>query len=223
MISNNPNRSDATAPPLPLDTESLNSDAVLSNSEFLTAEETVRRRHRHVLQLSRVYRDHYWALMAELRRKYRDYLWNYGGSPFVGGDRLEVSDFRKRKVDGPEINRCAQYSCKQKAMPMTRFCHLHILSDSKQMLYKGCKHVASKSGSTAHVCAKPILRSVTPSFCTYHLQRAEKAVAKSLKKAGLSTNESNRMAPVIHIIGAECVHEILKKRRALKEARVNAR
>lgn len=72
------------------------------------------------------------------------------------------------------------------------------------------------------VCGKPILRSTTPSFCNYHLPRAKKSVARSLKQAGLSTNDSNRMAPLIHIIGAEFVHEILRKRRTIKQSKGNA-
>uniref|UniRef100_A0A7N0T7Z9 KAT8 regulatory NSL complex subunit 2 n=1 Tax=Kalanchoe fedtschenkoi TaxID=63787 RepID=A0A7N0T7Z9_KALFE len=193
------------------------SDAMLSDSDLLTAEEMIRRRHRRILQLSRVYRDHYWSLMADLRKRYRDYLWTFGGSPF------DADLNRQGKTDALESNRCAHSNCTKKAMPMTRFCHSHILSDSNQVLYKGCAHLTFKSGSAAPaVCAKPILRSATPSFCTYHLQRVEKSVARSLKKAGLSTNDSNRMAPMVHIIGAEFVQEILRKRRALKETTVNA-
>uniref|UniRef100_A0A7N0TS94 KAT8 regulatory NSL complex subunit 2 n=1 Tax=Kalanchoe fedtschenkoi TaxID=63787 RepID=A0A7N0TS94_KALFE len=187
-------------------------DAMLSKSELLTAEEIIRRRHRHIIQLSRVYRDHYWALMADLRRKYRDYLWTFGGSSFV-------ADAEKNPKQ--EFNHCAHPNCRKKAIPTAIFCRSHILSDSNQVLYKACAHLTSKGGSKAPtICAKPLLRSATPSYCTNHLQRAEKSVARSLKKAGLSTNDSNRIAPMFHIIGAEFVHEILRKR-TLKESKSN--
>ncbi|CAM8925737.1 unnamed protein product [Rhodiola kirilowii] len=226
MISNDkPNP--ATPLPPPLAAVSDQTDVMLSKSEHLTAEEVIRRRHRRIMQLNRVYRDHYWTLMAELRRKYRDYMWNFG-SPYIGGDgKLEDSNlgFRngKGKVDAVEFIRCAHTNCSKKPMAMTKFCHAHILSDPKQVLYKGCTYITSKSGSAVQtVCAKPILRSTTPSFCNYHLPRAKKSVSKSLKKAGLSTNDSNNMASVIHIISAEFVHAILRKRRSVKESTVNA-
>ncbi|KAJ6683264.1 hypothetical protein OIU85_006990, partial [Salix viminalis] len=33
-------------------------------------------------RLSKCFRDHYWALMEELKIQYREYYWKYGVSPF---------------------------------------------------------------------------------------------------------------------------------------------
>ncbi|CAL9749813.1 unnamed protein product, partial [Musa acuminata subsp. burmannicoides] len=45
-----------------------------------------------------------------------------------------------------ERNRCAFAGCKSKAMPLTRFCHPHILADKKQTLYKACSYVTRRLG-----------------------------------------------------------------------------
>ncbi|RRT82794.1 hypothetical protein B296_00002583, partial [Ensete ventricosum] len=52
--------------------------------------------------------------------------------------------FRKGEGSGGrrgERSRCAFAGCKSKAMPLTRFCHPHILADRKQTLYKACSYV----------------------------------------------------------------------------------
>lgn len=41
-------------------------------------------------------------------------------------------------------NRCAVQGCKMKAMPLTQYCHMHILRDEKQVLYKGCTYVIKR-------------------------------------------------------------------------------
>ncbi|KAL9660471.1 hypothetical protein QQ045_022687 [Rhodiola kirilowii] len=139
---------------------------MLSKSEYLTAEEVIRRRHRRIMQLNRVYRDHYWKMMAELRRKYRDYMWNFG-SPYIGGDgKLEGSNlgFRngKGKVDAVEFIRCAHTNCSKKPMAMTKFCHAHILSDPKQVLY--LYHFQKCIRSANCMC-----RTNTEIYCTFLL------------------------------------------------------
>lgn len=95
--------------------------------------------------------------MEELKLKYREYYWEYGKSPFVedeDNERINVS-----RVDGAGLpadngngnlgvnggngignasSRCGVHGCKAKAMALTRFCHMHIISDKKQQLYKQC-------------------------------------------------------------------------------------
>lgn len=127
-------------------------DQILANSTVLTRREVITRRLRRVRQLARCYKSHYWALMNDLRSKYRDYYWTYGKSPFkddeenpngvVLGDRVNGTD--NGVVVGDDFVRCAFSGCKSKAMALTRFCHTHILSDSKQKLYRGCTTVAKK-------------------------------------------------------------------------------
>lgn len=135
-------------------------DLVLSKSEYLTRPEVLKRRSLRAKQLSRIYRDHYWALMEELKIKYREYCWEYGKSPFQDdGENEKINSNRRdgtrliqendngtgNKNGNPGVNngsnivnRCGVHGCKAKAMALTRFCNMHILSDSKQKLYKAC-------------------------------------------------------------------------------------
>lgn len=99
--------------------------------------------------------------MEELKIQYREYYWEYGVSPFREGqvgkhsEEREVgnvegtgeSNTNNNRNDSGVVNnqRCAFVGCKLKAMPLTSFCHLHILSDSKQKLYKPCNYVIKRS------------------------------------------------------------------------------
>lgn len=136
-------------------------DSALANSQFLTREELLRRRLRRVKQLARLYRAQYWVLMEELKVKYKEYYWTYGKSPFIedhknnqannhnegtaayGENGSSCNGIDKVIVganggSGHDYLRCAFSGCKVKAMALTRYCHNHILSDSKQRLYRGC-------------------------------------------------------------------------------------
>lgn len=66
------------------------------------------------------------------------------------------------------------------------------------------------------LCGKPILRSAVPSYCALHFQKAEKHVARALKKAGL--NSTSKLAPKFHVVVAEYVRQIQNKRRAAQKA-----
>ncbi|KAI3430171.1 uncharacterized protein J3R85_008191 [Psidium guajava] len=212
-------------------------DLILSRASHLTRPEVLRRRSRRLKQLSRCYRDHYWALMEELRVQYRDYYWKYGVSPFKEeNQRMEVDVLERDAPNGEGIGenvgnsvvnwseyeakgnnyRCAFVGCKLKAMALTSFCHLHILSDSKQQLYKACGYVIKSAQAGPITCGKPILRSTVPSLCTLHFQKAQKHVTRALKKAGL--NSSSKLAPKFHVIVAEYVRQIQAKRRAAHTA-----
>ncbi|RZC47493.1 hypothetical protein C5167_040434 [Papaver somniferum] len=83
----NPNNNPAvtvesTSSVSPLVIEGDEEDTILKKSEYLTREEVIRRRLRRVRQMEKLYKDHYWSLMEELRVKYREYYWEYGKSPF---------------------------------------------------------------------------------------------------------------------------------------------
>lgn len=139
----------ASSPLRPVTVDGADADAALSKSRFLTREEVLRRRLRRVKQLGRCYRAHYWALMEELRSKYRDYSWTYGKSPFKEGHNETDIDYQNgggvpALGGGDDIVRCRFSGCKTKAMALTTYCHSHILSDSKQRLYHGCRAVAKK-------------------------------------------------------------------------------
>ncbi|XP_050363021.1 uncharacterized protein LOC126781939 isoform X2 [Argentina anserina] len=104
--------------------------------------DVLRRRSQNLKQLAKCYRDHYWALMEDLKIHYRDYYWNYGVSPVHennnnnnGGGDGDNDKFNRR---------CSSIGCKLTAMALTSFCQLHILSDSKQRLYKACDYVIKR-------------------------------------------------------------------------------
>lgn len=115
-------------------------------------------------------------------------------------------------------NRCAFVGCKLKAMALTSFCHLHILSDPQQKLYKACNYVIKSAQAGPILCGKPILRSAIPSLCNIHFQKAQKHVSRALKKSGLNVSSSSKLAPKFHVIVAEYVHQIQVKRRAAQKA-----
>ncbi|KAL6213559.1 hypothetical protein ACLB2K_013006 [Fragaria x ananassa] len=195
----------ATKPP-PL--ENPMSSTEVPSASHVSRQEVLRRRSQNLKQLTKCYRDHYWALMEDLKIQYRDYYWNHGVSPVV----------HNNNNDDGKLNRCcASVGCKLTAMVLTSFCHLHILSDSKQRLYKPCDYVIKSAQAGPITCGKPILRSTTPSLCALHLQKAQKHVTRALRKAGLNVSSSSKLAPKFHVIVAEYVHQIQAKRKAARK------
>lgn len=209
--------------------ELVDEDAFLSKSELLARDEVLKRRSRRLKQLVRVYKDHYWNMMEELRLKYRKYYWEYGKSPYQEDESAKEMDLGKNGDDcglgldvSSDSNRCAVHGCKSKAMALTKFCHSHILSDPKQKLYIGCNYVIKSSQAGPILCGKPILKCTVPTLCTPHFQKAEKHVARALKKAGLNVSSTNKLAPKFHVIIAEYVRQIQSHRRiAEKEFKEN--
>ncbi|CAK9149098.1 unnamed protein product [Ilex paraguariensis] len=209
--------------------DGLEADSVLSRSEFLTREEVLKRRSRRVKQLAKIYRDQYWALMEELKLKYREYYWQYGKSPFQEDEDREnnknctqgtAENGNNSNNNEYAVNQCGVHGCKAKAMALTKFCHMHILSDAKQKLYKACNYTIKSSPTGPILCGKPILRSTIPSLCAPHFQKAEKHVARALKKAGLNATSTSKLSPKFHLIVAEYVHQIQAKRRAAQKATI---
>ncbi|XP_044498100.1 INO80 complex subunit D-like [Mangifera indica] len=234
---------DPSLPPLP-PTERASSESkedkssVLSAAELLSRYEVLKRRSQRIKRLSKLYKSHYWALMEELRAKHKEYYWMYGKSPYRDDDQSykenSHNDWSNGKIkeenngtnrmegtgedDGLMVKKCGVAGCKSKPMALTRFCHPHILSDSKQKLYKACSYVV-KSGHTGPIlCGKPTLRSTVPSLCSNHFQKAEKHVARALKKAGLNVTSPSKVAPKLHVVVAEYIRQIQTKRRAVQKA-----
>ncbi|TKY46230.1 INO80 complex subunit D [Spatholobus suberectus] len=212
----------ASSPRRPMAVDGGDHDAALANSRVLTRKEVLRRRLRRVKQLGRFYRAHYWALMEELKSKYRDYCWTYGKSPFKEDHDSDNENPNGvvSGVGGDDIVRCRFGGCKTKAMALTKYCHAHILSDSKQKLYQGCRAVAKNLPTGPLFCNKPVLRSMVPPACPTHHQFGERCLARALRRAGLgNTIPTNRKPTVkLHVIASEFVHQIQKKRKlALKE------
>ncbi|KAL1189012.1 hypothetical protein V5N11_016909 [Cardamine amara subsp. amara] len=217
-------------------------DEILARSSHLTRPELLRRRSHNLKQLSKCYRDHYWALMEDLKGQHRDYYWKYGISPF----KDEQSQSSKRRRLGPEgenrdgdvvegsgdngtnndggngvksdqyaNSNCGScmYGCKAKAMALTKYCQLHILKDSKQKLYTGCTNVIKRAPAGPLLCGKPTLASTVPALCNVHFQKAQKNVAKALKDAGQNVSSTSKPPPKLHVIAAAFVHHIQAKRK----------
>ncbi|KAE9590192.1 hypothetical protein Lal_00027897 [Lupinus albus] len=205
--------------PHPMAVDGADHDSALSKSRFLTREELIRRRLRRVRQLSRLYRDHYWALMEELRSKYRDYCWNFGKSPFIYNNNNE-NENRNDVVLDDDIIRCRFSGCKSKAMALTTFCHAHILSDPKQKLYMGCRTVAKNLPTGPSFCNKPVLKSMVPPACATHYDLGTRCLVRALRKSGLGntfpTNHKTNLK--LHVLTSEFVRQIQNKRKiAMRE------
>jgi len=54
------------------------------------------------------------------------------------------------------------------------------------------------------LCQKPVLISTVPSLCPMHFQKAERQVARALKKEGLSFSSPSKLAPKLHVIVTVC-------------------
>ncbi|CAI9090815.1 OLC1v1025671C1 [Oldenlandia corymbosa var. corymbosa] len=231
----------STSAPLPLVMDGLEEDERLSKSEVLTQQEVLKRRVRRLRQLSKIFRELFWSMMEELKYKHREYIWEYGKSPYQEDDEHNNNSSNNNNTiagvksengeasfhENPDTNRifsngganrCGVHGCKSKAMALTKFCQMHILSDAKQKLYKPCNYAIKSSPTGPILCGKPILRSIVPSYCTAHYQKAEKQVGRALKKAGLTVSSTSKLAPKFHVIVAEYVRQIQSKRRVAKKA-----
>ncbi|CAA7015000.1 unnamed protein product [Microthlaspi erraticum] len=218
-------------------------DQVLARSTHLTHPELLRRRSHNLKELAKCYKDHYWALMEDLKAQHREYYWRYGVSPFkdeqnqpnkrrrlgpegeiIDGDAVEGSgDNGTNNNDGANGVKSDQYAnsncgscmygCKAKAMALTKYCQLHILKDSKQKLYTGCTNVIKRAPAGPLLCGKPTLASTVPALCNVHYQKAQKLVAKALKDAGHNVSSTTKPPPKLHVIVAAFVHQIQAKRK----------
>ncbi|XP_058737678.1 uncharacterized protein LOC131609880 [Vicia villosa] len=212
----------------PMTIDGADNDIIFANSAVLSRREVLTRRLRRVKQLARCYRRHYWALMDEVKAKYRDYYWIYGKSPFkedeenpngvVLGETANGTENGSGSAVGDDFVRCAYSGCKTKAMALTRFCHAHILSDSKQKLYRGCTAVAKNLPTGPSYCNKPVLRSMVPCVCPAHYQLGEKCLLRAVKRAGYNISVNGKPSPNFHELVPEFVRQIQNRRRAARKA-----
>uniref|UniRef100_A0A6M2EX95 KANL2-like probable zinc-finger domain-containing protein n=1 Tax=Populus davidiana TaxID=266767 RepID=A0A6M2EX95_9ROSI len=229
-------------PPDPITIDGAAEDSALSSPTYLTHLELVTQRSRRYKQLAQIYRTHYWTLMEELKVKHKEYCWKYGKIPYKEDEKNKKRkrDFNNDK-DIFELNaklgirdgggeakeeergegglrKCLAAGFKAKAMALTRFCNTHILLDSRQKLYKGCTFDIKSAQGRPVLCQKPVLISTVPSLCPMHFQKAERQVARALKKEGLSFSSPSKLASKLHVVVTEFVRQIQTKRRAaLKE------
>ncbi|CAL9246472.1 unnamed protein product [Arabidopsis halleri] len=208
-------------------------DEIIARSSHLTRTELLRRRAHNLKQLAKCYKNHYWALMEDLRTQHRDYWCKYGVSQFK--DQQNQSNKRRRLGPEGEIgavegsgdkandggngdqyannNGSCMYGCKAKAMALSKYCQLHILKDSKQKLYTGCTNVINRSPAGPLLCGKPTLASTVPVLCNVHYQKAQKNVAKALKDAGHNVSSTSKPPPKLHVLVAAFVHHIQAQRK----------
>uniref|UniRef100_J3M5T7 KANL2-like probable zinc-finger domain-containing protein n=2 Tax=Oryza brachyantha TaxID=4533 RepID=J3M5T7_ORYBR len=93
-------------------------------------------------------------------------------------------------------------------MAMARFCHSHILSDPKQVLYKGCAYITKSGAQLGQItCGRPILKASVPSLCNIHFQKSQKLIAHAYKKVGFNRS------PNFGLLVAESIRQIQAKRR----------
>ncbi|KAL2323834.1 hypothetical protein Fmac_022892 [Flemingia macrophylla] len=168
--------------------------AVTCYASHLTRSELLMRRFHNLKRLSKCYRHLYWALMKHLTTLYSHYVYALTLSPF-------------------KLLTCAFLRCNFAPMPLTSFCHFHILSDSTQNLYKPCSYVIKGAEAGPITCGKPILRSTVPALCTAHYQKAQKHLTRAFKRNGLNISSASKMAPKFNCLVTEYINLIQARRR----------
>jgi hypothetical protein len=152
---------------VPLEAHAQNPSIAIANppspemeatAEALTQEEVLRRRRRRAARLAGVYRRLYWAMAEEVRARHRQYVWDLARSPLEaeqppappGGPVPAAVGEPPKPAPVPRRKKCGFTGCKVRAMATTRFCHSHILSDPKQMLYKPCASIIKRFVSSLY-------------------------------------------------------------------------
>ncbi|XP_058771953.1 uncharacterized protein LOC131645756 [Vicia villosa] len=154
-----------TPPNTPNPTTNTTTSGPLYPATYLTHREFLCCRLRTTKHLIKHYRREYRALMEQVRIKRRQYVTETGLNPFQDETDVVVDNY---------TNICAFDGCMSNPMPCTSFCSTHILSEPKQVLYKPCTFVIARSAAGPVMCEKPIVISTTSSYCTVHMQKAEK-------------------------------------------------
>ncbi|XP_047180521.1 INO80 complex subunit D-like isoform X1 [Vigna umbellata] len=186
---------------VPMDEPKPSCHSTLSTASHLTRSELLKRRFQNLKRLSKCYRDLYWHLMEHVKILYRNYLYHYALNPF--------SHFH--------FPTCAFLGCNLKPMPFTSFCHFHILSDSNQKLYKPCNYVIKGAEAGPITCGKPILRSIVPALCTVHSHKAQKHLARALKRNSRNISSTTNIPPKFHALVSEFVKHIQARRKKQQE------
>ncbi|CAL0320684.1 unnamed protein product [Lupinus luteus] len=179
----------------------------------LSHPELLKRRYDNLKLLSKCYRELYWALLEKIKTHYRDYLLEYGVTPFKEHNDVSENKNKSSELGQSESLICVFVGCDSKAMPLTSFCYLHILSDPNQKLYKPCNYVIKCAESGPIRCGKPILRSSVSSLCNAHFEKAQKHISTTLKKTRINVSSTSKMVPKLHIIVTEYIRHIQMKRR----------
>jgi hypothetical protein len=91
-------------------------------------------------------------MAEEVRARHRRYVWDLARSPLEaeqppappGGPIPAAGEPPRPAPVPPRRKKCGFTGCKVRAMATTRFCHSHILSDPKQLLYKPCAYITKR-------------------------------------------------------------------------------
>ncbi|XP_078440873.1 uncharacterized protein LOC144710903 [Wolffia australiana] len=86
---------------------------------------------------------------------------NDSSSDETAGSILRSSTKKQKLV-------CAFPGCTRKHMPLTPYCHPHILSDPRQKLYKPCEYIIKRGKLPPITCKSPILAAPDLHYCTAH-------------------------------------------------------
>ncbi|KAH0709246.1 hypothetical protein KY284_010673 [Solanum tuberosum] len=107
--------------------------------------------------------------MEEVKLKHREYCWKFGMTVFQEDEDKsnKVGTLGTGENNGNAVisNSCGVHGCKSKAMLLMRFCHMHILSDFKQKLYKACSFAIKRFPDTFYPCAKIALTPSKKNMC----------------------------------------------------------
>lgn len=102
-----------------------------SAAALLPQEELIRRRLRRMKELHSLYKDQYWRLLEELRRRHYRFSLRNGH----GGRKEEAAAAALERDRAGLPVTCACGGCDAKPMPLSHYCFAHICQDPKQVLY----------------------------------------------------------------------------------------
>mmetsp|Transcript_27760 Transcript_27760/g.44498 ORF Transcript_27760/g.44498 Transcript_27760/m.44498 type:complete len:150 (-) Transcript_27760:123-572(-) len=94
-------------------------------------EDLIRRRLRRMKELHALYKDQYWRLLEDLRRRHYRYTLRNGH----GGRKDEAAAAAQERDRAGLPLTCACAGCEAKPMPLSHHCFTHILLDPQQVLY----------------------------------------------------------------------------------------
>ena len=78
-----------------------------------------------------MYRDQYWRLLEELRKKHRRFELRRGH----GGSRDAAEEAEAARALEGTTSVCREPSCEARSMPCVSYCFAHIALDETQKLY----------------------------------------------------------------------------------------
>lgn len=131
-------------------------DAVAAG--LVPQEQLIRRRLRRMKALHALYRDQYWRLLEDLRRRHYRFTLRNGH----GGRKEEAAAEAQERDRAGLPATCSCEDCDAKPMPLSHYCFAHILLDPKQVLYATNREAGDDDGEEADEEAFPVLCTDDP-------------------------------------------------------------